>query len=331
MKPDPFERFRDLFPRRVREDGVSEEARARVVPILVSLLVAFVLWFTVSMRETYTISVDSPVRVLTLPEGQALRTPPPPTVRVQYQGVGWDLFSLSRRPPEIPIFADGPEVNLLGAAAESAQLPVGVSVQSVQPQTIRLNLDPAITRRFPIRLAGEIAFEPGYALLYPPRLNPDTVEVRGARSVLQGIEAWPTRALDIERLSRPITAVVPLSDTLRGLVGLSTERTQVILDVAQFTEGERMLDVRVEGVPPGVSSVRLIPSRVRATYLVPIEGPHYEEAEESREFYAVVDYADILRDTTAGAVPVTPHIPDGLLVQEVRLEPRRLEYYTVRE
>ena len=91
-----------------------------------------------------------------------------------------------------------------------------------------LSLDPAITRRFPIRLAGEIEFEPGYGLRYPPRLTPDTVEVRGALSVLAGIDAWPTRRIAIERLNRPMTAVVPLSDTLRALVGLSSGSSCVV-------------------------------------------------------------------------------------------------------
>lgn len=332
MKPDPFERFRDLFPRTARDESQDGEPLAsRAWPILFSLGVAVVLWFTVSMRETYTVSVESPIRILTLPERQALREAPLSTARVQYQGVGWDLLSLIRRPPEIPIFADGEEVNLLSAASEASQLPVGVSVQGVQPQTIELSLETALTRRLPIRLVGDLDFEPGYGLLVPPRLQPDSVDVRGARSVLQGFDAWPTQNFTLDALHGPVTAAVPLSDTLQSVVGLEVERTQVTLDVAQFTEGTRMLPVRVQGVPPGVSSVRLIPSRVRATFLVPTDGNHYDDALESENFYAVVDYADIARDSTAGAVPVTPYIPDGLLVQEVRLEPRQLEYYTVRE
>ncbi|NNF56880.1 MAG: YbbR-like domain-containing protein [Rhodothermaceae bacterium] len=331
MKPDPFERFRELFPRTFRDEGGLTDQGRRWLPIAVSILVAIALWFTVNMRETYTVSVPSPLSVVTLPQGQALRALPAAQVRVQYQGDGWDLLKLSRTPPEIPLYADGPTVNLVSAAGESARLPTGIRVLSVQPQSVDLSLDDAITRRLPIRLAGSIDLEAGYGRLGEPELDPDTVEIRGARSLIGSLEAWPTAPLDLENLDRSISRTLPLSDTLAGLVGLSIEQTQVTLQVGQFTEGTRMLDVQVEGVPPGVSRVRLIPNRVRVTYLVPTDGDHFDRAETSPALLAVVDYADIARDTTAGSVPVSVRIPEDLTILDVRVEPRRLEYFTVRE
>jgi hypothetical protein len=331
MPADPFERLRVLFPRTVSETGEDVAARRRILAMVVSVVVAFVLWLTVNMRETYTLAIASPLAVVGLPEDQALRSPVPATILVQYEGVGWDLLTLRRNPPEIPLDADGPTVDLVSAAASSAQLPLGVAVRSVRPASLELDLGPAVRRRLPVRLAGDLDFAAGYGLLYPPRLNPDTVTVRGEQTLLEGFDAWLTAPVAFEDLRRSVTTVVPLSDTLGGLVEVSAGRVQVALHVGQFTEGTRTLAVRVEGVPPGVSAVRLIPSRVRATYLVPTEGDHYERAEESPDFYAVVDYDDIVRDTSAGTVPVAPRVPEGLLIKDIQLEPRRLEYYTVRE
>jgi hypothetical protein len=331
MPADPFERLRELFPRTAPTQGDRAAARRRLLAMALSIAVAFVLWLTVNMRETYTITVESPLEVVSLPEGQALRDPVPRTVRVQYEGVGWDLLNLRRNPPDVPLYVDGPAVDLVNAAAESARLPLGVAVRSVQPAALELELDAAVTRRLPVRLTGDLDFAPGYGLLRPPRLDPDSVVVSGARSLVGGLRAWPTAPLALAGLRRSVSTVLPLSDTLEGLVRLSADRALVGLEVGQFTEGSRTLEVRVEGVPPGVSAVRLIPGRVRATYLVPIEGDHYERAEETGDFYAVVDYADIVRDTAAGTVPVRPHVPEGLPLKELHLEPRRLEYYTVRE
>lgn len=328
---DPFERFRELFPRTVPEARDPADRRRRLLAIVLSLLVACALWFTVQMREVYVVSLQSPLEVRELPQGQALRAPPPRAVNMQVQGVGWDLLALRRNPPTVALFADGEEVDLLRAATESAQLPAGVIVQTVQPQALDLSLDAAVSRRLPVRLTGSIDLRPGYGLLAAPRLTPDSVRVRGARSLLDRFTFWPTEPFVVEGLRRSATSTVPLSDTLAGLVALSAERVQVTLRVGQFTEGSRTLAVRVEGVPPGVSAVRLIPERVRATYLVPTEGEHYARAETTDDFYAVVDYTDIARDTTAGTVPVRPRVPEGLPIQGVRLVPRRLEYFTVRE
>jgi hypothetical protein len=52
---------------------------------------------------------------------------------------------------------------------------------------------------------------------------------------------------------------------------------------------------------------------------------------EAEEFYAFVPYADILRDTTQGAVFPMLHLPEGLEVRSPRFEPTSLKYYEVRE
>lgn len=331
MKHDPFDRLRELFPRSIKEPELPADSRRRLVAIFFCFLVAFALWFTVSMRETYTVTVASPVNVVTLPSGQALTEAPPTIVNVQLQGVGWDLLALSRRPPEVRVSADGAEVDLLQATVETSQLPAGVLVQGVQPQTISLALDSEVSVRLPIELVGEIDAEAPYGLIQEPTLLPDSVTVTGARSILQGFSSWPTAPVTMDALRQSTSVNLSFGDTLSGLVRLSDEQTVLSVEVAQMTEGTRMLAVRPDNVPDGVSQVRFIPSRVRATYDVPTDGSDFDDALEAEDFYAIVDYADILSDTTAGTVPVVPHIPEGLLIQNVRLTPRRLEYFTVRE
>ena len=162
-------------------------------------------------------------------------------------------------------------------------------------------------------------------------LDPDSVVVTGARSLLEGFDAWPSAPLNLDGLRRSTTSMLRLSDTLSGLVILSIDRTQVSVGVAQMTEGSRQLLVRTENVPPSVSAVRLIPSSIRVTYQVPAAGDDFDLAVTVEDFYAYVDYADIASDSTAGTVPVALHLPAGLLIQDVRLDQNRVEYFTVRE
>lgn len=331
---DPLDRLRALFPSAPAapdDERASNEARARAVAALVAVAVAFVLWFTFSMRETYTVSVEVPLQVRGLPDGRALRVAPPPMAHLQLQGEGWALLALSRTPPPLEIAADEATVNLRRAVAVSNRIPSGVTVQGVSPATITLALDERVTRTLPIRLAGRVAARAPYDLLTPPVLRPDSVRVTGARSVVAGLASWPTERVAFGDLRRTESAVVALHDTLAGLVERSVGQTEVTIPVEEFTEGERWLDVRIANRPAGVLDVRTTPARVRATYLVPTSGDHFDLAAESPDFYAVVDYADIARDTTEGAVAVTARVPDGLLVRKVGLEPQRLEYFMVRE
>jgi hypothetical protein len=334
-RTDWLSRFPGLGRLRTPDDGVEPaeraDARARALGALLSLAVASVLWFTFSMRETYTVAVEVPIRVARVPDGQALAQQPPRAARLQLQGEGWSLFALRRNPPPIELRADAATVNVAQAAAEGSRLPSGVVVLGASPETVRLVLDGRVTRVLPISLVGAIDTPPPYGLLGRPRLRPDSVRVTGARRVLDGMTAWPTRPLVLDDLRDSRTVYVPLSDTLNGLVARSTDRVTVALDVEQFTEGERMLTVEVRGVPPGVTAVRLLPARVRATYLVPVAADYYDRAAQSTDVTAYVEYADIVRDTSLGTVPVRVLFPPDLPVRDVSVSPRRLEYFTVRE
>ena len=310
-------------------DGGDESGRPRA--FLVALAVAVLLWFTFSMRETYTVAVEVPLVVSRLPADRALRERPPPTATLQMQGEGWSLLTLSRTPPPVELRAGDEAISVIQAATQSSLLPAGVTVLGAQPLTVKLALEEAVARMVPILLTGDPGVRPPYGLLRPPVLRPDSVRITGARSVLAGLEAWPTEPVDLGTLRRTRVVTVSLRDTLDGLVNRSVDRATVTFEVEQFTEGERMLDVRVRNVPPDVTAVRLLPARVRATYLVPVAADYYERAQETDDFYAEVDYMEIARDSLLGTVSVTPHVPRVLPVRQVRLTPQRLEYFTVRE
>jgi hypothetical protein len=62
--------------------------RRRALGIVLSLLVAFLLWFSFSLREQYTVVVEMPIEIGRLPEGRALAELPPEGARVTIQDVG---------------------------------------------------------------------------------------------------------------------------------------------------------------------------------------------------------------------------------------------------
>ncbi len=335
---ESLDRLRELLPVPGMPAATAERARdadgdepGRPLAFLVALAVALLLWFTFSMRGTYTVAVDVPLVVSRLPADRALRERPPETATLQMQGEGWSLLTLSRTPPPVELRAGDEAISVVQAATQSSQIPAGVAVLAAQPATVKLALEEAVARTVPIRLTGDPGVYPPYGLLRPPVLRPDSVRVTGARSILAGLVAWPTEPVELGTLRRTRVVTVSLRDTLDGLVNRSVDRATVTFEVEQFTEGERMLEVRVRNVPPDVTAVRLLPARVRATYLVPVAADYYERAQGSAEFYAEVDYMEIARDTLLGTVSVRPRIPAGLPVRQLRLTPERLEYFTVRE
>lgn len=322
--PNLIERLRTQLPEgpwNTEEEG--HEVRRQWLAALVSLLVAFVLWFTFSMRESYSVVVEMPVVIENLPDGRALSSLPPQQARVTVQGEGWDLLELSRRAPSLNVSAQNETVDLYGAATESNRLPPGVSVQSVLPTTLSLALEPSITRALPVRLRAEIQAASDYDILSQPVLTPDTVVVSGARSIVNGLDNWPTKRVVWDGLTETLDGTVELSDTLSGLVTKSVRAVEVEVPVAIFTEATRELEVRTEGAPPGADPVRLIPSTVEATYRIPVD--QFEASLAAANFYAFVPYATAINDTTGTIQPIV-QLPENLYVRDVRFEPRRLQY-----
>ncbi|MEM8557538.1 MAG: hypothetical protein AAGG50_06925 [Bacteroidota bacterium] len=324
---DSVDRLRDLAANILPRESERPDARRRTLAVLFSLLVAFVLWFSVSMDEDYALTIDMPVAVRQLPEGQALRVPPNSPARVTVQGRGWDLLALSRNPPVLALDVEEERVNLLSAANETGVLPTGVRVQGIAPMTLALALDEEVERRLPIRLRGTVELDADYEFLDAPRLQPDSVRVVGARSVLRDLDYVPTRLVEYEDVDQSFATMVSLADTLRGLVEADLTVTQLMVRVARFTEATRSLDVRVSGIPPGVRSVRLLPGRVTATYRVPVDETLFERARTTDDFYAFVPYAEIARDTTGTVRPI-PQLPGDIPLLDVTLDPARLRYYT---
>lgn len=319
-----YERLRTFLREVTEERETSErEVRRRWVAAAVSLVVAFVLWFTFSMRESYSLVIEVPIVVERLPEGRALGQAPPQRVRVMVQGEGWELLKLRRRPPELPIRTTDERVDVYAAASEINRFPPGVSVQSVAPSSIVLDLEPRITRTIPVRVRSQLETAELYDFLGPPTVEPDTVQVSGARSIVNSLQYWPTALLEREGISRTFTASVPLADTLRGLVTTSVRSVRVTVPAELFTEATRELEVRTEGAPPGTDPIRLIPSRVTATYRIPVD--QFERAQQTSSFYAFVPYEAALSDTMGTVQPIL-HLPEDLFVRDARFEPRRLQY-----
>lgn len=320
------ERIRSVRPERRDEPG----DRRNGVAMVLSGVIAVFLWFFFSMNASYTIDVEVPLE-FALPRDMALSVRPPQQARVTVQGDGWSLIPLVRTPQTVRSRVSTSSVDVESAIRDSRQFS-DVVIQGTSPERVELQMEDREARLLPIRLVRQLTMAPSYDLLRPPRLAPDSVLVTGAASVIGNLLDWPTVPLVREGIRDSFSTVVALSDTLEGLiVGKQPQATLVSVPVAAFTQGERMLEVEVRNLPAGVREVRTEPARIRATYTVPAEQRADELARTAPDFRVVVDYADILRDTTSRSVPVAVQIPPSLDVRNVNLDVRRVEYFLVLE
>lgn len=320
-----IERVRERFTRNVQEDRYGEEERPRGRAIAICAVISVTLWFLITVQESYTVSLTFPTEVVNVPPDQALTSLPPERVQARVHGEAYSLLRLRYQPPNIRINAAASRVELREAVPEQLQ---NVQIRSFSPQVVNLERGPRVTRKVPVRLRAAISTPETYDLLYPPRVEPDSVAVTGAKSIVNSIAYWPTNRFTYDGLRDTLAARVLLADTLSRLVTTDVEAVTVHAVAGMFTEGTREIPVDVQGAPTrgDMKVVTLEQETIRVRYNVLFS--QYEEALEAPDFFATVTYEQIRADTT-GRVRPEVQTPEGIVIEDIEKIPPTLRYYNV--
>lgn len=317
-----LERLRTLF-RPEQESGRRDENSGRGIAVAVCVLLSVILWLSLTVQEQRMVRMSFPVEVTGVPEGQALTQRPPSSVDVQLQGRGMDLLRLIFNPPTVRVTAQEGEISV----QDALDLPRAsdARIESVIPRTIDLALEPRVERRVRVKPRVNVQLASAHELVDELRIQPDSITLRGAESVVNGLDGWPTDSLVLSDVRDTVRAEVPLQDTLSGLVDRDTERVMVTARAGKFAEETRKVTVEVTGVPAGQDLVALEPSTIRIRYRVLFD--QLFDSRRSSEFFATVSYSQIRSDTT-GYVEPQIHVPSNLVIRDPEPIPPRLQYYT---
>lgn len=312
-----LDRLKSLFT--LHRSGTTSNGTA----ITVCILIAAVSWAALTLQEVRTVSFNVPTQLVNVPEGKALVAEPPSHVRVQVTGEVLQLLYLYFNPPQAPIDASSSQVRVdevLGLTGSN------VSIDSITPREIAVPTEERVERSVPVEPRVNIMMDDGYELIEEPTLQPDSIRVSGAKSIIEGLSSWPTASRTVETLRDSVQIQVSLADTLNPLVDRSVNEVLFRARAGRFAEESREVMVEVTGVPPGQNLVVLEPPVVRVHYRVLFD--EMFEARRSNDFSAVVTYDQVRRDTT-GQVEPRIHVPAELTIRDPEPSPAQLRYFTL--
>jgi hypothetical protein len=75
-----------------------------------------------------------------------------------------------------------------------------------------------VERRVKVKPRVNVQLASAHELIDDLRIQPDSITLQGAESVVNGLDAWPTDSLVLSDVRDTVRAEVPLRDTLSGLV-----------------------------------------------------------------------------------------------------------------
>ncbi len=244
---------------------------------VVSVLIAVLLWSFVMVRENPAVvrEVQVPITARAMrnvPEGLTVLEYSPQTAKVIISGLRRVVESV--QPGQLSLVADlsgrGPGERV--AALSLEEVPPGLTVESIDPQTVRVVLDRIVSEVRPVqvRLKGEPA--PGF-VLGEPQPAETQVRVTGAAGLVAKVDRVVAEG-EVANLSgsTEISARVQAVDAEgRALPQLTVDpaRISVVIPVSKSTPATKTVPVEADLVGPAqgyeVISTTVNPDKVTLT------------------------------------------------------------------
>jgi YbbR domain-containing protein len=199
---------------------------------LLSLFLAFVVWFVVSAPRRESVSeraFAAPLSLIGMPRELVITTPVPDTVNVRLRGRGSDLRALSSQNLEVTLDLRWvqPGEAQVTLRPQAINVPPNVEVISIDPTKVHFRVEQLRQRAVPIRpfLVGEL---PGGYVAGDPTVSPDQALVSGPASQVRNVSEVATERIIMTGRSDTFTqSVAVVSDTplVRIIEPLTTQVT----------------------------------------------------------------------------------------------------------
>lgn len=300
--------------------------KERQLPIILfSLVFSVLLWASVNLGNSFQTTVTVPVRIDRIAADKAIAGPLPDSVRFVIQGSGWQLLNTLLTPNQHYT------VDLISARRHSqfftvkdlpnhVHIPQGVTVLSVDPETVRVVLDERIEKRVAVVPDVTVTYREGFGIVGHMSTVPDSITLSGARSLLEQYKEWKTASITLSDINEPVVTRLPLSSQLRFELARPETMVTVRFDVQPIAE-RTITEIPIEVLQvPDHRNVVLIPPKLS---IIVRSGVNNVANISRGDFQAYIDYRSILLDTS-GFMAVTIVGPDH--VQIVQQDPPRIQY-----
>ncbi|MBC8145507.1 MAG: hypothetical protein H7X80_07965 [bacterium] len=217
--------------------------RYRLWRLFFSLLAGVALWAIVSLNGTYSWTLDVPLRI-ELPVGHALVDAVPSSLGLTIRTDGWSLLSLmvARKIEAVlkPRAGSGGErVYFFDRTDLLRSIRTTVStgqLVSIAPDTLMLRLGPVKARRVPLLPNASISTRPGFMVVGPVRVVPDSIRLTGSARVLPSIASWTTAHTQLTDVFAPVSRAVDVVDSIPGVVQPGLRIARIVADVQEVAE-----------------------------------------------------------------------------------------------
>ncbi len=289
-------------------------------------LMAVFLWFFVVTSRNYNQILKVPVKLVNLKEGKVFLKPPERIAQVRFYGKGTSLLLLS-------LFGDAHFTLDLSTINYYYDFPLrldqlrwasGINVEAVEiisPDTVHVRIDDLMERSVKVKPMLNVTPAQKYVITSAVEVTPDTVLLRGAKSVIKDLKFVPTQAKLIEKATGPVNLKLALVLPEEGIVEAQPSTVRVTVNVEKIiTRSLSDVPVRVihcEPDKPGFA----VPSKVQ----IKVRGAESLINELDNES-VLITVSALSAPSSAGAYRPVVHLPENVELVDMVPDTVSIEY-----
>ncbi|MBQ7222919.1 MAG: hypothetical protein IJS02_05590 [Bacteroidales bacterium] len=301
--------------------------------ILLSLLIAFLIWFLYTLSVSYSAFFEYEVEATTNIEGHAPVAIAEEVLVLRGRGPGFSilknrLYRSNAEKIRLQIDAslfdelkDSPDTfsiskeNLFQPLVK--ELGKVYEVEYIETESLRFVFPSQTYKKVPLVAQSDVSFDGQYMQVGDLVLSPDSVTVYGATEDLVNLNSVNTRIITLNGVNKTVHGIVQI-EPLKGF-RIAEDHASYTINVSRFVENKATVTLEVINLPAG-TTLTIIPSQITVYYRIPFNS---REVEKSDAPSFVVDYKDYISSRYGVVVPKLLDYSGMLL--SYRLEPQVVE------
>ena len=303
-----------------KESGWKD--RKEWLMLLLSLLLAFIVWLIHSLSLQYSVFLEYNVELNSTLQGRARSSVSQDVLIVRGKSDGYYILKqrIGRRktlqisvPQDNLKHRDGDGFYVLSEAIKSnivEALGGNVDLEFIVTDSLDFIFPRIASKRVPVVPNSSISFEPQYMSVGGIVLRPDSVDIYGDARLLETVDSVFTETIYEKGVDGPIQGLCGIVPVRR--ITYSENTVYYSMDVVRYIEESLMVPVTVTGVPEDKDLI-VLPSTVTLTFRRTFSSLRYTP----EDFVLAVDYADFVRTIDSEMVPGLVSRPEGVMSWEI--------------
>ena len=309
-----FERFFGTLP-----------SKGRFQFFLFFVLLSFTFWISTKLSNTYTVDQSFSINWVDVPEGIIIHSNNREIkASITASGIDILIYRLINKSLNISLEQGKFDSKIGDVSIENQQFSIqnqffgNTKLNFIIPKSLDLNFSILDEKVIAVIPNVQINLRAGYLSDAPIKIIPDSILVRGPKSILDTLGSIKTKYIEVEDVYESLSKKISLQ--LIPEIQLSESSANIELSVSRYSEKEFTLGIGLINTPEGIR-VKLFPPKAKIRATLPLSVLRTVKASD---FNLVVDYNDIEKKDSEKLQLIMIQQPPS--IKKLIFDPQRVNY-----